>query len=261
MSNDRCLRCEAELAVYCGRCMEDVRRRLDETTAKVDGLGTGMTALSMLLGHPAEGLVEAVRSLLQKQQNYERDRAAWDAAAERASMQAMIDRLAMSRDERAAFAAAETEHANKWSARARAAEKERDEARALRTDEAEKAKREIMLLRQRVSDLKFALGTDATGWFDRSKAAEKERDDALAEAERWRNAHHEACVRLQAHDCGEEYALLGASAEAAERKVASLTKQIEQMLDDGLMACETPPNGCECSGCSYARERAKEGRL
>lgn len=31
---------------------------------------------------------------------------------------------------------------------------------------------------------------------------------AEAEAERWRNAHHEASIRLQHHDCGEEAAKL-----------------------------------------------------
>lgn len=40
--------------------------------------------------------------------------------------------------------------------------------------EIEELKRERILLKQRVDDLKFALGTDATGWFDRFKSAEKE---------------------------------------------------------------------------------------
>lgn len=38
-------------------------------------------------------------------------------------------------------------------------------------------------LRQRVHDLKFALG-DGAGWFDRAMAAERERDAARAEVER-----------------------------------------------------------------------------
>lgn len=60
------------------------------------------------------------------------------------------------------------------------AREERDEARALRVVEAEKAKRDVLLLQRRVSDLKFALGTDAAGWFDRFKNVERERDEALS---------------------------------------------------------------------------------
>ena len=39
-------------------------------------------------------------------------------------------------------------------------------------------KAENMKLRHRVSDLKFALGTDSVGWFDRAMRAERERDEA-----------------------------------------------------------------------------------
>jgi len=62
----------------------------------------------------------------------------------------------------------------------------RDEARALREVDAEKARREVLLLKTRVSDLKHVLGTDAIGWFDRFKRAERERDEARAELASWR---------------------------------------------------------------------------
>lgn len=61
--------------------------------------------------------------------------------------------------------------------------RQRDEARALRAVDAEKVNREIRLLQGRVSDLKFALGSDATGWFDRFKNSERERDEANAQVE------------------------------------------------------------------------------
>lgn len=37
-----------------------------------------------------------------------------------------------------------------------------------------------------------------------------------------------------------------------------LRAELEQMRDDAMMACECPPTNCDCAGCSYARERAKE---
>jgi hypothetical protein len=66
------------------------------------------------------------------------------------------------------------------------ARRERDEARALRAVDVEKSKREVLLIKQRVADLKFALGTDAAGWFDRFKAAQQERDEARARCEKLR---------------------------------------------------------------------------
>lgn len=68
-----------------------------------------------------------------------------------------------------------------WRAKVAEVERERDEARALRTVEAEKARHEAALLKMRLSDLKHALGIDAAGWFDRFKRAERERDEARAE--------------------------------------------------------------------------------
>lgn len=75
---------------------DETWKELLEARARVEGLGTGMTALSMLLGHPPEGLIEAVRSLLQKQKNYEHDRAAWDVAAER--METLMKSLVAQRE-------------------------------------------------------------------------------------------------------------------------------------------------------------------
>lgn len=65
------------------------------------------------------------------------------------------------------------------------------------------------------------------------RAAEKrelealaELDEERAEAERWRNAHHEASIRLQAHDCGEEAAKLYERAGRAEEAVTKLGEQL-----------------------------------
>lgn len=51
-------------------------------------------------------------------------------------------------------------------------------------------------------------------------------DEERAEAERWRNAHHEASIRLQAHDCGEEAAKLYERAGRAEEAVTKLGEQL-----------------------------------
>ena len=61
-------------------------------------------------------------------------------------------------------------------------------------------------------------------------AVVRERDEALSDAERWRNAHHEACVRLQAHDCGEEYAILGADAERWRNAHDTMREMIKRLL-------------------------------
>lgn len=64
----------------------------------------------------------------------------------------------------------------------------------------------------------------------RAMVAERERDEALSDAERWRNAHHEACVRLQAHDCGEEYAILGADAERWRNAHDVMRETVKKLL-------------------------------
>lgn len=87
------------------------------------------------------------------------------------------------------------------------------------------------------------------------------------EAERWRNAHHEASIRLQAHDCGEEAAKLYERAGRAEELVAKLGKELDEvelqlnrLLWANDMACENTPNpACECPGCETARDRAVRG--
>lgn len=112
--------------------------------------------------------------------------------------------------------------------------------------------------------------------------AVRQRDEALASATRgWEMAdslHRDVAQYRSAVDAvlaviwqqtrdGETYSLsaLGERVrrllQQAETSVAALKAKIAQMLDDEGMACETPPKGCECAGCSYARERAKEGRL
>lgn len=48
------------------------------------------------------------------------------------------------------------------------------------------------------------------------------------------------------------------SVEASE--CDKLRAELAQMRDDAMMACECPPTNCECAGCSYARERAREER-
>jgi hypothetical protein len=61
-------------------------------------------------------------------------------------------------------------------------------------------------------------------------AVVRERDEALSDAERWRNAHHEACVRLQAHDCGEEFAILGADAERWRNAHDVMRETVKKLL-------------------------------
>jgi hypothetical protein len=79
---------------------------------------------------------------------------------------------------------------------------------------------------------------------DDYNAMRRERDEALAEAERWRNAHHEANIRLQAHDCGEEHArMLGYFVELQGRVEAA-----------GEVIAE---NGCDCP-CDHDAESHDE---
>jgi exosome complex RNA-binding protein Csl4 len=42
---------------------------------------------------------------------------------------------------------------------------------------------------------------------------------------------------------------------AAERERDALKARVERMTESMSMACEEPSTGCECAGCSYARER------
>lgn len=79
------------------------------------------------------------------------------------------------------------------------------------------------------------------------RAAEKDRaygealaelDEERAEADRWRNAHHEASIRLQAHDCGEEAAKFYERAGRAEEAVTKLGEQLNASEADCERLCK-----------------------
>jgi hypothetical protein len=110
-------------------------------------------------------------------------------------------------------------------------ERERDEARALRTVDAEKARHEAALLRMRVSDLKFVLGTDATGWFDRFKHAERERDEARAEVARLKGE-----LKME---CGFTESYVKALHKAQERAKAAYQRGAEAMREAAATAVLT----------------------
>lgn len=76
---------------------------------------------------------------------------------------------------------------------------------------------ELLSLKQRVGDLKFALGTDAVVWFDRCNAAERQRDhfkDVLSDFAEWDcdygdgcptfRSRHGKCVGCKARDALQE---------------------------------------------------------
>lgn len=46
-----------------------------------------------------------------------------------------------------------------------------------------------------------------------------------------------------------------AERNALRAKVEELEARIASMQESMMMACEEPPTGCQCAGCSYARER------
>lgn len=54
---------------------------------------------------------------------------------------------------------------------------------------------------------------------------------------------------------------VGAEAQRAaidmyERFVRALKVRVGHMMESMSMACEEPPSGCQCAGCSYSREKA-----
>jgi hypothetical protein len=63
-------------------------------------------------------------------------------------------------------------------------------------------------------------------------------------AERWRNAHHEACVRLQEHDCGEEHARMMGYFVELQKRVEAAGELISQV-------------GCDCP-CDHDEESHDE---
>lgn len=46
-----------------------------------------------------------------------------------------------------------------------------------------------------------------------------------------------------------------AERNALRVKVEELEARVASMQDSMSMSCEEPPTGCQCAGCSYARER------
>jgi hypothetical protein len=49
--------------------------------------------------------------------------------------------------------------------------------------------------------------------------------------------------------------VLTARCEAAEAERDALKARVASMMESMSMSCEEPPTNCECSGCSYAREK------
>jgi hypothetical protein len=47
---------------------------------------------------------------------------------------------------------------------------------------------------------------------------------------------------------------------AAERgeRIRELEKELDELRESASMACETPPDGCDCAGCRYADEKMRK---
>lgn len=102
-------------------------------------------------------------------------------------------------------------------------------------------------LKQRVDDLKFALGDNA-GWFDRAMAAEKKRDDlekayraSVDEGEHLVKVNNDAVSRLSA----EVTRLRKAAPCSACQEDREKLKQENEQLRGSLEAAVTPCKGCE----------------
>jgi hypothetical protein len=48
---------------------------------------------------------------------------------------------------------------------------------------------------------------------------------------------------------------------ALETENARLKVDLEDVRRSNEMACENPPSGCDCPGCSYAREESEKGTI
>ena len=83
---------------------------------------------------------------------------------------------------------------------------------------------------------------------------------------RARLADHATIMRaVDAVEFGVDYGALATLETAIALDAAALLAEVERLRaqvatlrDDAGMACETPPERCDCAGCVYARERAKE---
>jgi hypothetical protein len=98
---------------------------------------------------------------------------------------------------------------------------------ALTVEQREEVRAEMVKLRQRVDDLKLALGDDA-GWFDRAQAAERQRDEARAELTK---AHHNAvdCTNAVAQAAREQ------SPNETDEHIVATTVAGSTFLTDELM--------------------------
>jgi hypothetical protein len=90
---------------------------------------------------------------------------------------------------------------------------------------------------------------------ERIRELVKERDEARADFLRVA----EGLGMVNADDTGR----IGEVASADElvehaREAQRRWMQWDEMEEYSMMACENPPTGCECNGCSLAREKSKE---
>jgi hypothetical protein len=53
---------------------------------------------------------------------------------------------------------------------------------------------------------------------------------------------------------GEERRQAGAAIASLTAELEAARVKIAELEDSAQMACETPKSGCDCAGCSYARE-------
>lgn len=89
-------------------------------------------------------------------------------------------------------------------------------------------------------------------------------DEARAEAKRWRDDYIAVAdaVGMVGWAEGQGPAQIASVEElvACARAGASALLSLEEWQEAAAMACETPLAGCDCHGCSYAREKAREAR-
>lgn len=117
-------------------------------------------------------------------------------------------------------------------------------------------------------DLRDALDSIAHGALPRwgkptTKAGEEAQTAAREVYEKWvRALHHESAAkfaiakaRVQVDDYRTHAHAMTERCEVAERERDALKARVERMTESMSMACEEPRTGCECAGCSYARER------
>lgn len=77
---------------------------------------------------------------------------------------------------------------------------------------------------------------------------------ALSKVEAQRDAYQEAAEAAGA-DYARELAAHGLTIKQKNERIIALEARVASMQESMMMACEEPPTGCQCAGCSYARER------